>query len=306
MLIPHNTIKPLRITFTLSFVLFLLSLWTGITLWAGYLASRHIDYWRVKSEHNLMKLKVMFFAQEVRKSREMLEHVRENDENIRSLLNLKSKKAIIETEGRGGPLPEETGDLNRFLSGKIYEMSSQDIYRQTHALIEETKKQMQSFNEITGYVENERMLFRAIPNCMPCVGNFTSKFGYRIHPIYQVYDRHTGVDIANVKNTPVYSTAYGTVILAEWQPGYGRLVIVDNGYKYKTLYGHLNKFLVKTGDKVKRGQLIALMGDTGSSTGSHTHYEIRYNEHPVDPMTYFKKDLFSVASNNRGPLSNYR
>jgi murein DD-endopeptidase MepM/ murein hydrolase activator NlpD len=302
MLIPHNTVKPLRLSFSLSFVLFLISLWTGVTLWAGYLSSRHIDYWRIESEHNLMKIKVMFFAKEVKKSREMLEHVRENDENIRTLLQLKSKKAIIETEGRGGPAPEEAGDLNRLLAGKIHEMSNEDIYRQTHALIQETQNQIQSYKEITGFVDNQRALYMAIPNCMPCVGNITSKFGYRIHPIYQVSELHTGLDIANALNTPVYSTAFGTVIFCEWQPGYGRLIIVDNGYGYKTLYGHLNKFVIKAGDKIKRGQLIGLMGNTGSSTGIHTHYEIRCKDAPIDPANFIKKDLFSVAD-TKGPLS---
>ncbi|MBN1621580.1 MAG: peptidoglycan DD-metalloendopeptidase family protein [Endomicrobiales bacterium] len=305
MLIPHNTIKPVRITFSLSFILFLIVLWTGLTLWAGYLASRHMDYWRIKAEHNLMKLKVMFFAQQVKKSRQMLEEVRENDENIRSLLKLKSKKAIIEEEGRGGPSLHEAQDLTRLLEGKIYEMNHRDIYRQTSALLEETKKQLTSQQEITQYVEDQRAIYRAIPNCKPCVGRITSKFGYRVHPVYKVYEMHTGVDIANAKNTPVYATAYGTVIYCDWQPGYGRLIIIDHGYSYKTYYGHLSKYMIKPGDYVKRGQLIALMGNTGTSTGDHLHYEVRLKRKPTNPQKYFKKSLFEKQF-NKSLLANTR
>jgi murein DD-endopeptidase MepM/ murein hydrolase activator NlpD len=145
----------------------------------------------------------------------------------------------------------------------------------------------------------------AVPNCRPCVGRITAGFGYRIHPIYKVYERHTGIDIANEKNTPVYATAYGTVKLCDWQPGYGRLIIIDHGYHYKTYYAHLHKILVKPGDYIRRGQLIGLIGNTGTSTGNHLHYEIRYGRKSVNPKKYFKKDLFKINS-DKGIFANSR
>jgi len=306
MVIPHNTVRPLRITFTLSFILFMIGCWTGLTLWAGYLTSRHIDYWRIQTEHNMMKLKVSFFAQQVKKSREMLDQVKENDESIRSLLQFKSKKEIIETEGRGGPASGDADDLDRLLTGKIQELSYQDIHWQTSTLIDETKKRIESQSEITDYVEQQRSLYRAVPNCRPCVGNVTSPFGHRIHPIYKSYENHTGLDIANVKNTPVYATAYGTVKLSDWVPGYGRLVIIDHGYDYQTYYAHLHKIMVRPGETIRRGQLIALMGNTGTSTGTHLHYEIKYRNRPTDPTAFFKKDFFSASSEYHTLLSTKR
>ena len=289
MFIPHNSVKPLKTCFSLSFLLFLLFSWTFLTVTAGYLYSRHIDYVMVKADNKLMQMKVMFFAKEVKKSREMLEQVKENDDQVRTLLEMKTKKAIVENDGRGGPSRDDVKDLSRLLAGKIYEMNQQDIWRQTSALTEETKKRLESFTEIKNQVDNLRALFRATPNQWPCAGHVTSPFGYRMHPVFMSEEFHSGLDIANEKNTPIYATADGFVKLSDWQPGYGRLIIVDNGYGYCTYYGHLAKILVNKDDKIRRGQLIGLMGCSGTSTGNHLHYEIQVNGNPVDPSRFLKK-----------------
>ncbi len=291
MFIPHNSVKPLKISFSLSFLLFLIVSWSFLTVTAGYLYSRHIDYMMVKTDNKLMQLKVMFFAKQVKQSRELLEQVKENDDQVRTLLEMKSKKAIIEENegGRGGPSKDDVKDLDRLLSGKIYEMNQQDMWRQTEALKEETKKRLASFTEIKNQVNNLRALFHATPNIWPCVGHVTSQFGYRIHPLLLTEEFHAGLDIANEKNTPIYATADGCVRLADWQSGYGRLIIVDNGYGYCTYYGHLNKIIVNKDEKIHRGQLIGLMGCSGESTGNHLHYEIHVNGSPVDPWRFLKK-----------------
>jgi len=291
MFIPHNSVKPLKTSVSLSFLIFLVISWTFLTVTAGYLYSRHIDYIMVKTDNKLMKLKVTFFAKEVLKSREMLEQVKENDEQVRSLLEMKTKKAIEEKDGRGGPTKDETNDLTRLLAGKIYEMNQQDIHRQTVALEKETRKQLESFSEISKYVQNLRALYRSTPNMWPCAGHVTSTFGFRMHPVFMNEEFHSGLDIANEKNTPVYATADGTVKLCDWQAGYGRLIIVDNGYGYCTYYGHLAKILVNKDIPVRRGQLIGLMGCSGTSTGNHLHYEIQVNGNAVDPSKFLKKPL---------------
>jgi murein DD-endopeptidase MepM/ murein hydrolase activator NlpD len=288
MFIPHNSVRPLKLSISLSFLLFLLAFWTGITITAGYLYSRHIDYVVAKADNRMMKLKVSFFAKEVKKSRELLEQVKENDQQVRTLLEMKSKKDIVETEGKGGPSKDDVKDLSRLLEGKIYEMNQQDIRRQTLALEQESKKRLESYNEITKYVYNLRALFRATPASWPCKGHVTSAFGLRIHPIFSDEEFHAGLDIANEKNTPVYSTADGIIKFSDWQSGYGRLIIVDNGYGYSTYYGHLAKILVNQGDKIRRGQMIGLMGCSGTSTGNHLHYEIQSNGKPVDPTKFLK------------------
>jgi murein DD-endopeptidase MepM/ murein hydrolase activator NlpD len=223
----------------------------------------------------------------------MLEQVKENDEQVRTLLDMKSKKAIVESDGRGGPSKDDVNDLNRLLSGKIYEMNQQDIHRQTLALEKETKERMASFSEVKKQVDSLRALFRATPNMWPCEGHITSGFGFRMHPILMSDEYHAGIDIANEKNTPIYATAYGFVKLCDWTSGYGRLIIVDNGYGYCTYYGHLAKILVNKDDKIRRGQLIGLMGSSGESTGNHLHYEIQYNGTPINPEKFLKKIVTS-------------
>ncbi|MGA2091594.1 MAG: M23 family metallopeptidase [Endomicrobiales bacterium] len=286
MLIPHNSIKPLRISFSASLLLMIIFLWSGLTISAGYLYSEHIDYWRIKADHNIMKLKVTFFAKEIEKSQEMLEQVKENDQQIRSLLGMKSKKAIIENEGQGGPSKEDTQDLHLLLTDTVHEMTQADIARKTAALQDETRKRIDSYKEICSTIHGERSQFHCTPNIWPCQGHITSGFGYRVHPIYETSEFHSGLDIANAQGTPIYATADGMVKLAEWTSGYGRLVVIDHGYSYCTLYGHTEKMIVTKGERVHRGQLIAYMGSTGASTGSHLHYEVQFKGSPVNPAHY--------------------
>jgi murein DD-endopeptidase MepM/ murein hydrolase activator NlpD len=244
----------------------------------------------MQADQKLMKLKLVFFANEMKKSQEMLEQVRENDAQLRTLLDMKSKKAILENDkGKGGPSKDDVSDLQLALTDRIYDMSQQDIQRHAVALQAETQKRLDSFKEIMQYVKDQRVIYRATPNIWPTLGHITSTFGYRIHPIYAVNDFHSGLDIASNKGTAIYATADGTVRLSEWQPGYGRLVIIDHGYGYRTYYGHLSKLLVSHGARVKRGQLIALMGSTGTSTGPHLHYEVQYCGSPVNPVKFLKK-----------------
>jgi murein DD-endopeptidase MepM/ murein hydrolase activator NlpD len=99
---------------------------------------------------------------------------------------------------------------------------------------------------------------------------------------------HPGLDIANNPDTLIYATADGTVRFSGWSHGYGNMVVIDHGYGLSTLYGHTSKALVKTGDRVSKGQVIAYMGTTGRSTGAHLHYEVWRQGKPVNPMSFLK------------------
>jgi murein DD-endopeptidase MepM/ murein hydrolase activator NlpD len=111
----------------------------------------------------------------------------------------------------------------------------------------------------------------------------TSKFGTRIHPITGRKTSHEGVDLKSKMNTPVYAPYSGVVTYSGWMRGYGKIVIISHGNGYESRYAHLNRWLVKKGQKVSKGQIIAKTGNTGLSTGPHLHYEIRKNNKPVDP-----------------------
>jgi murein DD-endopeptidase MepM/ murein hydrolase activator NlpD len=113
-----------------------------------------------------------------------------------------------------------------------------------------------------------------MPAGWPVYGNITSPYGYRIHPFTLSYDFHSGVDIANQPGSDVKVTADGVVRYTGWAMGYGLCVIVDHGFGYSTLYGHLSQSMVNNGEIVKSGQVIARLGSTGTSTGPHLHYEV--------------------------------
>jgi murein DD-endopeptidase MepM/ murein hydrolase activator NlpD len=115
-------------------------------------------------------------------------------------------------------------------------------------------------------------------------------FGWRLHPVHKIMDFHIGVDIFAPQGTEIKTTADGVVIEAGWLGGYGQMVKIQHSDVYLTLYGHCSELLVKVGDTVERGQVIALVGATGIATHPHVHYEIREKDKAIDPIK-FNKDL---------------
>ena len=140
----------------------------------------------------------------------------------------------------------------------------------------------------------------AIPSAMPAEGtNFTSGFGVRSDPFQRRAAMHAGVDLSGPVGTKIYATADGIVGRSQWVNGYGNLVEIDHGHGIQTRYGHLSKSLVAPGQRVKRGDLIALMGSTGRSTGSHVHYEVRIDGKPVNPVPFMQSSDYLVALQHR-------
>ena len=120
----------------------------------------------------------------------------------------------------------------------------------------------------------------------PCSGTITSDWGDRVHPIYGTVKHHAGLDIGVDYGTPIVASSNGVVTLASWYGGYGKAVMLDHGGNIKTLYGHNSKILVKEGEIVQQGQVIALAGSTGNSTGPHCHFEVIVNGQDVNPLSY--------------------
>jgi murein DD-endopeptidase MepM/ murein hydrolase activator NlpD len=133
-------------------------------------------------------------------------------------------------------------------------------------------------------VDRREALASATPSIWPTRGWLSAGYGMRSDPFTSQPDFHPGLDISADKGTPVYATANGTVDLAAWAGEYGNLIVVSHGFGIATRYGHLSKFLVKSGQKVRRGQLIAYVGATGRATGSHLHYEVTLNGRLLNPL----------------------
>ena len=222
----------------------------------------------------------------------MLAQVKENDDHIRSLLAMDSKRIIIENGvGSGGPTPIESSALSMLLSGKIDTIDYQDISKQTFELLEEYKASMKSYSEVINHISKQREMFRYTPSIWPCKGIISSPYGIRFHPIFNTKFFHRAIDIANKRNTPIVATADGIVVFSGWMRGYGNVIAIEHGKKYRTVYAHLAKSLVKKGEFVTKGQEIAKMGNTGRSTGPHVHYELHLNKRPINPMKYLSSYL---------------
>ena len=127
------------------------------------------------------------------------------------------------------------------------------------------------------------------PTLWPCDGYFSSPFGYRIHPILGYARFHSGCDISAATGTPIRATAAGRVTCADYLGGYGLAVTIDHGGGITTLYGHCSAVSVKSGDYVRKGQMVASVGSTGMSTGPHCHYEVHQNGAQIDPAPYLQK-----------------
>jgi murein DD-endopeptidase MepM/ murein hydrolase activator NlpD len=153
-----------------------------------------------------------------------------------------------------------------------------------------------SQDEVVKMAEKKEKLYAAIPAIQPISNKqlvaLASGFGWRTHPIYKVKKLHTGIDFAASIGTPIYATADGTVAEVSVKfSGYGKMVEVNHGFGYRTRYAHMHEFAVRSGQNIKRGDLIGYVGNTGLSTAPHLHYEVLINGGQVDPVHYFYNDL---------------
>ncbi len=165
-----------------------------------------------------------------------------------------------------------------------------------YALKHRIAVQRASFDTIERMVQSKEKMLASIPAIQPIYNknleHVASGFGYRIDPIYKTPKMHTGLDFAAAMGTPIYATADGVVSVAAFDDGgYGNHVILNHGYGYETLYGHMVRIKVRRGARVKRGEVLGWVGSTGKSTGPHLHYEVIRNKHKIDPVHFFFHDL---------------
>ena len=187
---------------------------------------------------------------------------------------------------------------NRYDNLLGYVNSSQVVSaaRKLDVISSQLYHQSVSYDELFEMARNKSDMLAHIPAIVPLklteLKYVSSNYGYRPDPIYKVNRFHSGMDFSAPKGTEVYATGDGVVAELDkslW--GYGNMVIIEHGYGYETRYAHLQKALVRKGQKVKRGQLIGFVGNSGKTTGVHLHYEVRKNDVPVDPINFFYNDL---------------
>ena len=228
---------------------------------------------RLQAQNNSQQQELQSLSASLDGLRKEMVVLAQNDAKVRVMAQLSPPKADA-LAGIGGP-PEEDA-TSRF----------SDLQQRIDEIRQAIDLRRESQEEIRGVLNDQRSLLAAKPQGWPVKGWVTSNFGMRNSPFTGKRKMHEGLDVAARTGTPVYATADGIVSKAETAPGYGKLVIIDHGYGYKTYFAHNSKVFVKVGQRIKRGDKIAAVGNTGSSTGSHLHYEVRRNGVPLNPRKY--------------------
>ena len=243
-------------------------------------------------ELELTKLELEEAKKRVEFDKKVLADIEKRDTEIyRALFNADPYPVYKRRGGTGGN-PEKYKALEGLKHEDLIIETKKEIEQLEKALVAQSK----SFDEVVDLVKRKEEMLRCIPSIQPIsnkdLTRLASGFGMRMHPVHHIMKMHAGLDFTGNIGTKIYATGDGVVVRADSDMrGYGKLVIIDHGFGYETRYAHCSEFKVKVGQKVKRGDLIALLGNTGDSTGPHVHYEVRKNGEPVDPVHYLFNDL---------------
>ena len=241
---------------------------------------------RLSLEHEItqQRAQIQAFAKGINTLKSDMGALQEFQKKITVMANIESLNGEDAVFGIGGSMPEDL-DANLPLSedhrGVIRQMHEQIEY-----LADVSSIQKESFGELYKSLERRKSFLASTPAVRPTSGWMSSGFGYRTSPFTSLREFHQGIDIATRVGTPVVAPADGTVTFAGRKGGLGLAMVIDHGHGIVTRYGHLQKCLVKRGVCVKRGDEIALVGNTGRTTAPHLHYEVRLNGLPVNPQKY--------------------
>jgi murein DD-endopeptidase MepM/ murein hydrolase activator NlpD len=241
-------------------------------------------------ENKLLETQYELLQMRIEEANDILEDMQQRDENLyRAIFRADSIPASIRKSGFGGS--------NRYehLSG----MSNSEIVIETTKRMDILKKQLyvqsNSLEELIALGKDLENKFHCIPAIQPIsnkdLKRAASGFGMRIDPFTHLPRFHAGMDFATNIGTEIYATGDGVITHASWKQDYGNCVVIDHGYDYQTLYGHIDKYKVKVGQKVSRGEVIATSGNTGRSKGPHVHYEVIYKGRHDNPANYYYKDM---------------
>lgn len=301
MVVPHAPVKNTKsIRFTKRFISIFavinFIMFTVVCLFAISYHSLNIKLQNKKAEYESLQAvkendekKLNDYKAQEKEIQEKIQVIIELENKLKKIIesngsipqsNIDSKEFKIASRGMGGPDSNTPSDLNIPLS--IFD-DPETFYESVDKLELIVNESISDLNKAIEKAEIHIKELRAIPSVFPTYGNISSPFGYR--RLNGRYEFHSGVDISNSRGTPIRASADGKVTIAGWNGGYGILVKINHGNGYESLYGHNSKVVVNVGQEVKRGDIIAYMGSTGRSTGPHCHFEVRYNNSPINPFT---------------------
>ena len=297
MVIPDHDAPVKRYTIQRSF---LMQVGMGLMLVVGLAAGASLHYFQVAadaSENRILREENLTLRSQLKSVRERIEHIGSTldrverfDQKLRAVTLLSDPQRNLAM----GPTEPEPGTTSPTSDTQFTQLTTTDtpnaLMGRLDKLSAEATRQETSLQELQAYFQDQKSLLASTPSIWPARGWVTSDFGQRLDPYTADRVMHAGLDIAAPHGKEVYSPSDGTVVFAGLEGGYGNVIVIDHGYGIKTRYGHLAKMLVKAGDKVKRGGLIAAVGNTGRSTGPHLHYEVRVNGVAQNPRKFILEE----------------
>ena len=230
------------------------------------------------------RLQIQSFALEINTLKDKLVELDRFEAHLRVIANLGPDQADHPLFGVGGTAPEDI-DPQLELTQRHEELM-REMHRQVGALETAALGKADSLDNLLDELEAQRSLLASTPAIRPTIGWMTSTFGYRESPFTGRKEFHKGMDIAHREGTPILAAADGIVSFAGKKGSMGKVVVIDHGHGMITRYAHLSEVLKQRGEKIKRGDIIARMGNSGRSTGPHLHYEVHLNGVPVNPANY--------------------
>ncbi|RAV97941.1 M23 family metallopeptidase [Pseudochryseolinea flava] len=247
------------------------------------------DEMRLTQKNILLKTEWHLLEDQIAKSNQHLQELIEKDDhNYRIILDSHPLTPEIREAGIGGSEKFDTKILKHYpylLSG----------YTRAEKLKHQLDVEVQSFEELSKMMEERVEMWASRPAIQPIsnkqLDNLHLTYGSRFHPILKIYREHKGLDFTAEKGTPVYATGDGEIAMAYFSDSYGNVIYLNHSYGYETRYAHLSAFAVKPGDKVKRGQVIGYVGNSGTSVSAHLHYEVLYKGQHANPINFFQRDL---------------
>ena len=247
----------------------------------------------LKRQISELKVNYQIVNDELNKIETILTDLQERDDNIyRTIFEAEPIHSTVREAGTGGS--NVYRDLEKIENSEIVI----DVKSRLDKIMKKIYVQSTSYDEVIDMAKNKEEMLACIPAIQPIsnkdLKRTASGWGYRIHPIYKIRKFHYGMDFTAPAGSDIYATGDGVVEVVESsRRGYGNKIVLNHGFGYKTLYAHMSAFNVKEGQKVKRGDVIGFVGNTGLSTAPHLHYEVLHNNQNVNPINYYFNDLTS-------------
>ena len=244
----------------------------------------------INRENENLQLNLDLFSKRIAESSAILNQLQERDNNIYRMYF------------EANPIPNEQrkagfGGVNRYKSLDGYDNSKmiKQLTKDIDILSKQLVIQSKSLDEIVILAKEKEKMLASIPAILPVklvdLTRMASGYKWRMHPILKIRKFHKGMDFTAPTGTPIYASGNGKVIRSSRSATYGRVVYIDHGYGYTTIYAHMSKIKAKRGQNVKRGDLIGYVGNTGRSVSAHLHYEVRKNGKALNPINFYYGDL---------------